>query len=237
MHSNSVKKKILAIFLGSILLCIIFLLLPIWNVSNIHVEGNKYYTKEAILQAANIKEGMHILEIGKNKASHKMEDLPYIKEAQVNYTFPRTLTIKVTECTPIGYVPFLGTYLCLDKQGQVLEQVTKPTLKLPILQGLKFQKLVMNEKIAFENEDKFLALAEMVEILKKYNYAAKIDSIDISNIEQIHLYVNKLDVIIGNIRDFDKKIEWLIQVDKDYSMGILDLSLITQGQAILTPLT
>lgn len=236
-HSNTTKRKFLPVFLGILLFCVIILLLPIWNVSHIIVKSNSYYDQDSILKAGELREGMHVLEIDTNKALAKIETLPYVEKAMIDYTFPNTLTIEVIESTPIGYVPFLGTYLCLNEQGQALEQVTQPHLELPIIQGLAFEKFEIGKKILFQNEDKFLILVDMINTLKTYKYIQEVDSIDISNIEQMHLYVNKLDVIIGNIRDFDKKIEWLMQVYKEYPMGVLDLSLIEFGQAILTPLT
>ena len=58
--------------------------------------------------------------------------------------------------------------------------------------------------------------------------------------EEIHLYVDKLDVIMGDIGDFDKKIEVLIQTYEveGYSMGESDISKwIKTKQATLTRIT
>ena len=65
----------------------------------------------------------------------------------------------------------------------------------------------------------------MTELIK-YDYVDKVKEIDVHNIEEIHLYVDKLDVIMGDIGDFDKKLEVLIQTYevKGYSMGELDIS-------------
>ena len=76
--------------------------------------------------------------------------------------------------------------------------------------------------------------------LTKYDYVEKITEIDVHNIEEIHLYVDKLDVIMGDIGDFDKKIEVLIQTYEveGYSMGELDISKwIKTKQATLTRIT
>ena len=180
---------------------------------------------------------MHILSISKKRSLKELEKLTYIKDASIEVSFPNKVSLVIEENIPLGYVPFNGTYLCVGIDGQVLAQHDKVSLELPIIVGLKFNKFKINEKLAVMNDDNFMIAVEMINTLRKYDFLGKIGSIDISNVEQIHLYVDKLDVIIGNIREFDKKVMWLTQVHKEYAIGVLDLSMIQHGQAILTPLT
>ena len=69
----------------------------------------------------------------------------------------------------------------------------------------------MGETLPILNEDHWFVAQEVMEKLMKYDYATKINEIDVHNMEEIHLYVDKLDVIMGDIGDFDKKIMVLIQ--------------------------
>ena len=230
------KKIIFTIFTISIV-GIIVLLLPVWNVNEVEIMHTNYYTEEEILYAAGIDKGMHILSVPKKKAVESILKLPYIKSAELTFAFPGKINITIKENAPIGYVPFNGTYLCLDASGQVLGQIERIKIELPIIEGLKFQKFNLGERLPIQNDDNFIAVTDMINILRKYDFLEKVNIIDISNMEEIHLYVDKLDVIIGNNREFDKKIMWLVQVAQQYSIGVLDLSMIHLGQAILRPLT
>lgn len=234
---SKIQKKIIYISFIVGLVGIVLLLLPVWNIQAINIPNASIYTEEEIQNATGIKKGMHILSISKGRSLKELKKLAYIKDASIEISFPNTVNILIEENTPLGYVPFNGAYLCIGNDGQVLAQNDKPKLELPIIVGLKFNKFKVNEKLAIMNDDNFMIVAEMISTLRKYDFLDKIDTIDISNVEQIHLYVDKLDVIIGNIREFDKKVMWLTQVHKDYTIGILDLSMIQLGQAILTPLT
>lgn len=236
-EKEGVKKRFIYGISILILAGIIILLLPIWNVSLIDVENNNYYTKEEILEASKLQEGMHILSMRKKQAISKIKALPYIKNVTIVYRFPGKLTITVDEVEHIGYVPFFGTYLSLDAGGQVIAQVNEKKGDLPVIEGLIFDEFKIGDKLVIQNEDNFLTAVEIIRSLKKYNFTANVKTIDLTDIDEIHLYVEKLDVIIGNMRDFDKKIEWLIQTHKHYAMGVLDLSYIEHGQAILKPLT
>ncbi|MGL4345492.1 MAG: cell division protein FtsQ/DivIB [Cellulosilyticaceae bacterium] len=231
------SKKIVygAIMIG--LTCVVLFFLPIWMIEPIEVTGTRIYTEEDIIAASGIKPQSHILSLRTQKAKVAVMQLPYIEEVEITYTFPNHIQIQVVESGPVGYVKFLDSYLCIGEKGHVLEQVMQPYLNIPVIEGLKFRKFTIGDVLPLENEDHFLTVVEIMSSLKKYEYDKKIDSIDVSNLEQIHLYVDKLDVIIGNIRDFDKKVKWLAEIHQEYPMGVLDLSYINDGRAILTPLT
>lgn len=229
------KKWIYGIGIFS-LLGISLLFLPIWYITEIDLVGNHYYNANEILKVAELEKGMHPLSINKKNVTKAIKSLPFIQKVNVSYQFPNHIKIEIEEQRPIGYVNFHDSYLCVNGDGKVLEQSKERRLKVPVLEGLIFEYFTVGDTLGENNEEKVQIMNEIIRVLDKYNFTEKIDSIDLSNLEQIHLYVNKLDVIIGNIRDFDKKIKWLVKVSEAYSMGILDLSSIEHGQAVLTPL-
>ena len=228
------KKIYILAIIG--LVCIVFLFLPIWRVAEINVIGTQYYTKEEILKEGDVALNMHLLSFSKKAVTQRIEELPFVDKVEINYAFPNHLTINVVENQLLGYIPFHDSFLCIDQNGKVLEQSKSKRFELPLIEGMQFEYFSIGEKIDLENEEKVAVVKEMVTNLSEYDFLKEIDIIDVSNLEEIHLYVGKLNVIIGNIRDFDEKIKWLIQVNNNYSMGILDLSYIQDGQAVLKPL-
>lgn len=219
------------------LLLITSLFLPIWRIQSIEVIGNHYYTDEEILKEGALALQMYPLSVDNKAATHRISALTFVDSVQIQYHFPNRLTVDVVENEPLGYINFHDSFLCIDQKGIVIEQSKNKKFELPLIEGLNFEYFAVGERLGTENEEKIEALREMMTILSKYDFTKQIDVIDISNLEEIHLYVDKLNVIIGNIRDFDKKTKWLIKVSANYSMGILDLSYIQRdGQAVLTPL-
>jgi len=216
-----------------VVVCI--LALPIWNVNHIEVQNNTHYTDDEIIRVAQVKKE-HRLHISFKKAKNNLLKLPYIKSVSINYIFPGKMVIKLTEKEAFAYIPFMGSYLCLDENGQVIEQTDKKILSLPSIKGLNFTQFKVGDMLQVENKDHLAYAIQIIHLLKKYKYDTIINEIDIYNLEQIHLYVNNLHVIIGNIEDFDKKLQWLIETRKLYDVGILDLSHIKNGQAILSPI-
>lgn len=210
----------------------------ILRVKTISVEGSDFYSDEEIMAKAGVSLGMHIFELNRKRSIQQVAALPYVESVELKRTFPHTLEFKIIQRKPIGYVPFSGTYLSIDKFGRVIDQTQSQEIgKLPVIEGLKFEKFVLGEQLDVENEEIIPAIIEMATLMEKYNLLGRGIRIDVANPNKIHLYINSLDVIIGEINSLDKKIQWLCEIIDQYHMGVLDLSNINKGQAIMSPLT
>lgn len=219
------------------LILIALLSLPVWKIQQITVNNNGYYSKEEIIETSGLKD-RNLLDLSFNGAKKALKTLPYIQDVDITYHFPGNVIVDVVENAPFMYVPFSGSYLCLNEQGQVIEQTSSLNAKVPIVDGLSFSEFKIGEMLGIQNDDAFLAVKDMITILREYEYEDKIKEIDVYNLEEIHLYVDNLDVIMGEIGDFDKKLQWLIATHETYDMGILDLSqVVKSGQASLRPIT
>lgn len=230
-------KKYIGIIIG--ILVLLFFMMPICYIQNIEVKNNKYYSVEEIIEASGIDK-RHLLDLAYFNATDKLMALPYIAKVNIKYQFPGKVIIDVVEKAPFAYVQFKGTYLCLNEQGQVIEQSQEKHHELPTIDGLKFNSFKNEETLPILNQDNWLTAVEVLKSLEKYHYVDKVNEIDIHNIEEIHLYVDKLDVIMGGIGDFDKKIEVLIQIYdvNGFAMGKLNIHPNGKGEivATLTPI-
>ncbi len=230
------KKKYAYILSFIIVLLIAVLLLPIYDIKRITINNNYFYSDEEILKKTNLSVGMNVFSVTKSRVVESLGELPFVKEAEIRYKFPNEITIDIEEVEPIGYVPFSGTYLCIDISGSVIQETTQKVIKMPTIEGLLFDSFKIGSKLNIKNEEAMLGAVDIIRVLKKYEFTDHIDSIDISDMEQIHLYVDNLDVIIGTIKDLDMKIQWLMKVQGQY-VGTLDLSNVDSGQVVLKPLT
>ena len=235
-YNISDKKKYTYILSFIIVLFIAVLMLPICDIKTITINNNQFYSDDEIIKKGNLSVGMNIFSISKRGVIQSLNELPFVSQAELHYKFPGEIIINIEEVEPIGYVPFSGTYLCIDIRGYVLQETTKKILELPTIEGLLVDSFKINSKLSIKNEDAMLGAVDIVRVLNKYEFTNHIDSIDISDMEQIHLYVDNLDVIIGTIKDLDIKVQWLIKVQGQY-VGTIDLSNVESGQVVLKPLT
>ena len=222
------KKNRKLVYIGIIVgICVVLLfMMPICYVQTIEVQNNRYYSDEDLVEAAGIGR-RHLLDVAYFSAKDKLLALPYIAKANINYQFPGKIVISVVEKAPYVYVKFKGTYLCLNEQGQVIEQSQEKYHDIPVIEGIKFESFKVDETLPILNPEHWLVAQEAMKAIISNNYVDKVDEIDVHNIEEIHLYVDKLDVIMGDIGDFDKKIEVLIQIYEvnGFSMGKLTIDL------------
>lgn len=220
------KKRKYKIILAGIIIALLFMM-PVCYVQSIEVKNNFFYTSEEIVETAGIKKG-HVLDMNYFTAQNRLRALNYVADVKLNYEFPGKVIIDVSEKAPYAYVKFKGNFLCINEQGQVIEQSQGKYHEIPVISGIKFNEFKLGETLPILNEDHWFVAQEVMEKLLKYDYATKINEIDVHNIEEIHLYVDKLDVIMGDIGDFDKKIVFLIQTyegnDINLSVGELDIS-------------
>lgn len=219
------------------LIVVTILVMPIWYIKHIEVVNNVYYTKEEIIKAAQIDHA-NLLDLSFKRAKENLLELSYIKNVHITYHFPGKIKLDVVESAPFIYVPFMGSYLCLNEQGQVIEQTSEKQNEVPLVKGLSFSSFKTGEILPVINEDIWFLVKEIMAVLKENDYISTIDVIDVNHVEEIHLYVDNLDAIMGDIGDFDKKVRWLIVAHETYDMGILDLTnVVKTGQAPLRPIT
>ncbi|ONI45869.1 hypothetical protein AN640_04070 [Candidatus Epulonipiscium fishelsonii] len=230
------QKKIIVITFIIVLSFLLVLVLPVWNIENINIEGNNYYTDDDIKIILDLNKTTHILTLSQSDVKNIKKKLPFIKKIYLDKILPNTINLNIIERTPLGYIPFSGGYIILDEEGYVLAHHEQKIEKLPIIEGIKINKFLVGEKLIPAEDEEFIVLKDILNTLKKYNLQEEVTTINVSDTEQIHLYINSLDVIIGDIKGFEQKVRWLIGIYDTYTIGVLDLSMIENGSAILKPL-
>ena len=141
-----------------------------------------------------------------------------------------------------GYVPYLDSFLYIDMDGMVLSVAKNTTDGIPIIEGLKFDHFSVGGCLETRNADDFKTAARLISLFEKYNPDNRpVYSIDISNLENIHLYTNSMYVTFGTIQNADVKIRTLKEIIAKLRIsegvkGLLDISVIGR-QYIFTILT
>ena len=197
--------KILLCILLVLLLALLFLNSSFFAISQVTVEGNQQVTKETIMDNLNIVEGTNMFRYLLNnwKADHTMD--PKIDTADVYLNWPNAITVQVTERTTVGYVPHMGTYLCVDKNGYVLDSTYYLEEELPIVQGVRIESYRLGEVLNTKDSDRYELVLEICAILQKYSLTKQIVEINVSNLDALMLYTTNLDISCGSFDNFDQK--------------------------------
>ena len=159
------------------------------------------------------------------------------------YSFPNIAAMSGNDdSNPCAYVPYADSFLSIDMNGRVLSVTAAAVDGMPVIEGLKFQNFTIGGCLETDNDEVFNTIALIIKLLKKYDLNENfINQIDVSNLDDIHLYTDNVDVAFGSSKDADEKIRTLKEImanlrGAENVKGVLDIRVIGR-QYIFTVLT
>ena len=148
--NNSVLRRITK----RILKIAVFLVLPAavfiyaFQLKNITVTGSSRYDREQILEwLVNSKEDGNTLIFYLKYKYFKDVRIPFVEKISMKIQDRNSISIRVYDKIITGCIEFMGDYLYFDKDGIVVESTSERIDGIPLVKGLKFQKIVLNEKL------------------------------------------------------------------------------------------
>ena len=223
------RKLFFVAFIGIVALALwlTFFTLPVFNIKTIEINGNENLSKEQIESMLNTKVGNNIFAFNKTKALKNIKSNNYIEEVSIHRKLPSTITVDIKEYKLRAYVPYMGSYLYINDYGRILD--TQKTFKkqLPVVEGLKFNQFTLGEVLQVDNPSAFDTVVQLSKLFAMYQLLNTIVRVDVSDENDIHFYVGKIDVEFGSFDDANKKLltlnEVLKQLDTSYA-GVLNLT-------------
>lgn len=224
-------KKIMSFILWTVItLCLVFAAMcffPYFNISDIQVNGIESLSKEQVISMCGLDRSHNLFAYNTIKAANTLKANNYIKNVSFKKSPPQTLVINVEEYGVRGYIPYMNSYLYIDGEGRVIDSRPDMTKQLPILTGLNFDSFTIGEVLETDNTYTYKAVSEMADLFTAYELSSDVIKVDVSDTDNIHLYVDKVDVKFGSFDDANDKIvelnEILKQLDTSIA-GVLDLT-------------
>ncbi len=207
--------KIFIVLFVVAFLAIIMLVSPIFHVTNVEITGINKLKKENIIETLKLKGGTeNIFAFNSINAKKILKANAYVKDVSIRKIIPDTLQINIKERVPRGYIQNSNAYLYIDGEGRVLETKAAKDEKLPLLVGLQFEQAVIGQILDVANKESFAVLIDLSKQLEKYSLYENISGVDISDIDNIHIFVNNdnLDVCFGKYMNADWKISAIKEI-------------------------
>ena len=194
----------LTVFLAVIVAVFIYIIKN-YTVTTIYVEGNIHYTNEEIIDM--VMEGHYgnnsllLSLVYKDKS---ITDIPFIEKMDVSVMDPNTIKSEVYEKALAGYVEYLERYMYFDKDGIVVESSYEKTDGVPMVAGLKFDYVVVHERLPVEDEAIFASILNITQLVNKYNLS--VDRIYFGSDGSLTLYFDEVKAALGAGDNLDEKI-------------------------------
>jgi cell division protein FtsQ len=176
------KKKILRVLFSFIFLigglAVVMMFSPLLLLSDIGVDDVSHYTEEEIIRSSGIKKGenalkylggsiTHLLQLRMGNAEKMVESLPWIKTAEIRYTFPGSIKVMLMERHAIAWIRHMGNFLLIDEEGYVMEVSSKMDDQYPEIRGIQPDRFTIGKKIGTEIPDKITWLVQLLQGLEQ----------------------------------------------------------------------
>lgn len=223
------KKFLLAVLIVVFFLLVIAALIsPVFEIEEVQIVGNSQLSNEQIFELGEIDcVGKNIFTYPSSSVTSRLKTSNYIKSAKITKKLPSTLLITIEERRVRGYVPYMGSYLYIDLDGRVIDIRDDMLSSHPIVLGLKFDSFTLGEVLSVTNDYSLSYVVQISKLLDAYDLDDVVVKLDVSNPDDIHLYINKIDVLFGTIDDSHTKIATLNEILKQLDSseaGTLDIS-------------
>lgn len=195
----------------------------VFRVQNISVEGNMHYTSEEIeAMVLTDRLSYNSLYLSLKYRNKEIRDIPFIETMSVRVDSPDSITIRVYEKSVAGYVEYMGRYMYFDRDGIVVESSETRTEGIPQVTGIRFDHVVLYEALPVKNTDIFQEILSITQMLSKHQITT--DKIYFNESNEITLYFDNIRAKLGK-DNLEEKVMRLEQILPNLSgeSGVLDL--------------
>lgn len=205
MQSTQNKKKRTGLMVTIIAGLILVIVLLSMNISEITVTGNQRYRDEQmteILFPDRVSRNVVYCYLKNRFQEHKK--IPFVEDYKIVFQSPFRVEVIVYEKSMVGYVSYMSSYLYFDKDGIVVESANTKLAGIPWITGLEFGHIVLYQKLPVESRGIFEEILNLTQILSIYDL--KVDKIQYNSFGEATLYMEDIEVILGNNEDLNGKI-------------------------------
>lgn len=188
-------------------------------IDSLQVVGNEHMSRDEILELVDIYDSSSVLEVMINPIN-TIEDISYISVLEVEKKDLKNVVITVHEKDIIGYVDYMGKYICLDSSGYIVDYTDSPDAKKPKIKGIDLTTFNINEPM--EVSEKIVLSIDTI-----YRNALSFEV----PIEWIDFSYGQGNRITLKIRDIDIKIGDVSRIEEKFSRIKESLNMLPEGQA------
>ena len=211
------KKLIVTIFSIIILIAVITifsLTAPIFNITEIQVEGNEKIPTSTIISLSGLKKGENIFKFN-NSIIGNIKENNYIESVKISRKLPGTIKITVQEREVKYQINLINSYTYIDKNGYILENSTEKK-SVPVISGLNTEETdLLNEKrLKVEDLEILNDIYKITEATNTIQITEIITEIEAKNKENYILYIESKNkkVYIGDTTNLTNKMLYLKKI-------------------------
>ena len=208
-------RKQAKIVLGIIVIVIVTILLlcsPIFDIKNIEISGNSKNSNEKIINFSGLKLHTNIFKFNKGLIKSNIKENAYIENVEITRKLPSTVQIEIEEREAKYMLQFADSYVYINNQGYMLE-ISKEKLDVPILIGFTtdLSNIKAGNRINVADLNKMNMVIKIYEAAKSNGLGELVTKIDISNEKNYTIILEKegKTVYLGDCSELNTRILYL----------------------------
>lgn len=212
-HRLGSKIIFISLVIGAFLLAlglVVSLVLLLFPVREIEVEGDSRYAYSEIIDVSGIKTGARLYYVNEKKAQSRiLENLPYLESVEVNSYFPNKVIIKIKQFDTIYLVKHECGFCYVNDEYEILEIVEKaPSFEDFSGICIKLENAISGEiGDVYDGEDSKRA-DDLIKYIKQYGFYQYLNIVDVEQKYNNAFVVGKqFKFIIGAMADVEEKID------------------------------
>lgn len=192
----------------------------VFIVKKVSVLGNPIMSGEDVKANTEYLLGQNIFFIDKGNIIKEAKKNPYVEGVTISKSYPKQVNIKVTEKQGMYAAEKDGQYYVLSDEAILLEQTDNiENRKLINITGLNIGDIDLGSNIS-DSHRVMKILKVFSEIAKANPTNFKIDSIDMSDLMNIKVYIGDVEGKLGNDENIPEKMNKLLHIVENPQIGI-----------------
>lgn len=181
-------------------------------IDSLEVVGNDRMTRIDVMDKVGIYDTSSVLDVLLNPIVI-IEDDGYISRVEVEKIDLKHVIIHVYEKEIIGYVEYMGKYICIDNSGFIVDYTDNPDPKKPTIYGVDLASFSIDEPI--EVSDRIVKSIDTI-YRNSISFEVPIDGIDFAFGQGSHilLQAGNIQIQIGDTTRIEEKFESIKEVLK-----------------------
>ncbi len=207
--------------------CVLVLLSFLFRVTRVSVEGNTFFSEEAVASevCSTFLDRNTITAFVKNHLGFSVK-LPYVREYEISYPGIHEIHIKLYEKKIIAGISYMNQYIYFDKDGTVLKSTKEEIPDIPLFETKTMTTFTLYEKVQMEDEDLLKQILNLSNLFQHYKVTW--DRVMFDRENAAYLYTGDIVVDLGNKDSYDEQISALASVlataKKEKFSGEIDMT-------------
>ncbi|MFU0826641.1 MAG: FtsQ-DivIB-C domain-containing protein [Lachnoclostridium sp.] len=205
-ENNGLLKGLMKLLIFCLAILIpMFILYTTCSLKTVIVEGNSHYTNEELEKKVITKKtDRNTFLLYLRYKYGKADSIPFVQQINIEMVDRNTAKIHVYEKIVTGCIEFMGEYMYFDKDGIVVESSDEKLPGVPLITGLKFNRIILYEKLEVQKKSLFTTILNLTQLIKKFELS--IDKIQFDDSLEVILYSGDNKILLGKREAYDEQL-------------------------------